>query len=66
MLAADRHDALGRLIVGAEILRVTLTDGLLQFGSAAGRSVLREVVLDGCDACLLDVIGRREVGLAHS
>ncbi len=31
VLAAHRDDALGRLVSGAEILRVALADGLLQF-----------------------------------
>ena len=63
-LPPTRDDAFGGLVVGAEILRVPLANGLLQFGCAAGRGVLGEVLFERADGRLLDVVGRGKVGLA--
>ena len=64
VLAAHADDALGRFVVGAEILSVALAHRLLQLDRAAGAGVLGEVLLDRPDGGLLDVVRRREIGLA--
>ena len=66
MLPADRDDALGGLVIGAEISGVALADGLLQLDDPAGRGVLGEILIERADGGLLDVVRGREVGLAGS
>ena len=43
-----------------------LHDGFLQFGVAGHGAIAAPVVLNGLDACCLDVVGGVEVGLAHT
>ena len=63
VLAADRHHALGRRVGRAEVLGVALADRFLQLHCAAGSGVLGEIVLDGPDGRLFDVVGGGEVRL---
>ena len=51
-------------VVGAEVGRVPLHDGVAQFGRSGDRRVLGEVPLDGRDGSVLDVLRRGEVRLA--
>ena len=53
-------------VVGAVVVAMALADSLLQFKDPAGRRVLGEVGIDGCDGGALDVVRRREIGLAGS
>ena len=66
MLAADGGDAILALVVGAEVGSVALDDGVAQFGRAAYRRVLGEVVADGGDGRFLDVLGRGEMRLSRA
>ncbi len=43
---------------------MTVHDGVLQLGGSADGSVLRKIRLDRGNGCILDVLGRGEVGLA--
>ncbi len=46
MLAADRGHAFLAAIVGLEVSRVAMHDGIAQFRRSAHRRVLREIILD--------------------
>jgi hypothetical protein len=65
VLAADGDQALGRLVIGTEILGVALADSLLQLGGSAGRRVLGEILFERANAACLMLSGW-EVGLARS
>ena len=66
VLAAHRDHAFGGRVFGAVIVVVAVADRLLQLQRPAGGRVLGEVGIDGGDGGLLDVVGRREVGLARA
>ena len=51
-------------VVGAEIRRMALYDGGAQFRDAGNRRVLGEILLNGSDGCVLDVLRRGEVRLS--
>ena len=63
-LPPDRGDHFLALVVGTEISRVAMHDRIAQFGRAANRRVLREVLLDRRDGRVLDVLRRGEMRLA--
>src|SRR5262249_42221125 len=64
MLSADRSDAFGRLVVGAEISLVPLANGLLELGGTARGRVLGEILIEGANRRLLDIVGGGGIGLA--
>ena len=63
VLAADCYQALRGRVSGAVIVMMPRANGLLHLDGSAGGRVLGEVGVDGCDGRLLDVVGRREIGL---
>ena len=66
VLAAHRYDAFRRLVIGSEIGFVPLADSFLQLHRSAGGCVLGEVLVERANRRLLDVVRRREVGLARA
>ena len=65
MFAADRGDNLFALVIAAEIRRVALYDGVAQLFNPADGGVLREIRLNGCNRCILDVLGGVKMRLAR-
>ena len=66
VLAADGDDALLGVVGSAVVGLVAIANGLLQLFRATGIGVLGEVLIDGVDGGLLDVLGRRKIRLAGS
>src|SRR5207247_10067149 len=64
VLAAEIDDALRHIVFGPEVASVLLDYGLSPFFDAADSCVLREVVLDGANAGLLDIFGRGKIRFA--
>ena len=64
LLAARRDDGLRRLVVEAMVALHLGADRLAQRRRAGHRGVAGVVGVDGLDGRFLDVVGRREVGLA--
>ena len=65
-LAAGRDQRLRGLVVEPVLAFELLADRLAEFGNALDRGVARLVALDRAERRLLDVVGRREVGLARA
>ncbi len=65
-LAARGEDALLNRVVRAEIRRVALHHRLAHRRHPGHRGVAREVLLDGLDRRVLDVLRRREMRLART
>ena len=66
VLAAEIHDALGDIVLRAEIARMLVHDGFLELFDSADRRIFREIVLNGSDAGLLHIVGRGEIGLTRA
>ena len=65
-LPPDGSDDFLAPVVGAEIGGMALHDRIAQLGGSAHRRVLREIILDGGDGGVLDVLRRGEVRLARA
>ena len=66
MLTAEIDDALRHIVIGTEVSRVLLDDGLPQFFDAADGRVFREAAFDGANAGVPDVFGRGKIRLARA
>ena len=64
VLAAHRGGGFFAAVIGVEVHGMAVHDGVFQFGGAADGGVLREIGVDRGDGRVLDVLRRREVGLA--
>ena len=61
MFAAYRGRSFFAPVIGVEVDRMAVHDGVLQFSGAAYGSVLRKIRLDGGDGGIFDVLRRGEV-----
>ena len=66
MLSANRYDGLLTLVVRAKVSRMPLNNRIAQLSSARRCCVLREIVVDGCDGSVFNVLRRGEMRLAHA
>ena len=66
VLAPNRRHGFLAAVARLEIRRMAEHDGVAQFGCSAHRRVLREIILDGGDGGILDVLRRGKMRFARA
>ena len=64
--APNRSHGLLAAVVGLEVGRMAVHDGVAQLRRSADRRVLREIILDGGDGGVFDVLRRGKMRLARA
>src|SRR3954470_13344452 len=66
MFSADRNYGFLTLVVRTKVSRVPLNNRIAQLRSSRSSCVLGEVVIDGCDGCIFNMLRRGKVRLTHA